>query len=277
MIRTTIFAATIVLAGCGGGSGGGASCGDCGSPAAPLAAPQNLDAQTDGDHVTVTWDSVSGADAYQVYVSSDPALEVENYAAYDHSEWIQDADSPMVWTIPEWGHNYTIAVTATAGSRETDPAKTGVVGIFQVSPDDPSVVIDHSAGLEWKRCSEGQTWDERATTCLEQPTEYPDAEVEDEFSATDPAGWRIPSGEQLWAMVHCRPLSEPANNSLVAGCSQALDSKFPARGLDYPPYFVREPAELGVCRLALAGTTGVSCRSPSAEERVRALMVRNAE
>lgn len=277
MIRTTIFAATIVLAGCGGGSGG-ASCGDCGSPAAPLAAPQNLDAQTDDDQVTVTWDSVSGADAYQVYVSSDPALEIENYATYDHSEWIQDVESPLVWTIPKRGHNYTVAVTATAGDRESDPARTGVVAIFEVSPSDPSIVIDHSAGLEWKRCSEGQTWDAAASTCLGDPARYQDTSVAGTFPVVPDDQWGVPDYWGFADMASCRPAGEPANGAVPRhdiDCDAAIDHFFPNYGVSYPPYFVRSPDHSGLCGTSFAYPGVLGCSPARGDREFMVILIRN--
>jgi hypothetical protein len=62
---------------------------------------------------------------------------------------------------------------------------------------DQDIVEDSSTGLQWMRCSLGQTWN--GATCTGEAKEY----TLDEAQRIAPAGWRLPTTEELASLVYC--------------------------------------------------------------------------
>jgi hypothetical protein len=68
---------------------------------------------------------------------------------------------------------------------------------------DQGIVEDSSTGLQWQRCSLGQTW--TGATCAGEATEH----KWDEARRIAPAGWRLPTKEELSSLIYCSS-GEPA-------------------------------------------------------------------
>jgi hypothetical protein len=62
---------------------------------------------------------------------------------------------------------------------------------------DQGTVEDSRPGLQWMRCSLGQTWN--GATCTGEATKY----KWDEARRIAPAGWRLPTKEELASLVYC--------------------------------------------------------------------------
>jgi hypothetical protein len=118
-MRNVVSAAWLVAflaGGCSGGSGsnGGGSF----PPAAPLGA-----AVQPGDRsVTVTWDAVSGATSYNVYLAADPSLSPGNYAALTEGARRSGAGSPMQVAGLRPAYGYYFVVTAVGAGGESAPS-----------------------------------------------------------------------------------------------------------------------------------------------------------
>jgi serine/threonine protein kinase len=68
---------------------------------------------------------------------------------------------------------------------------------YRLVGNDQSIVEDTSTNLQWKRCSQGQTWN--GTTCVGQAKEY----AWKEARRIAPEGWRLPKQDELVRLVYC--------------------------------------------------------------------------
>lgn len=66
--------------------------------------------------------------------------------------------------------------------------------------DDGGIIRDTVTGLEWQRCSVGQTWNQATCDCMGWPGEYTWAEA---VSLTAPGGFRLSDISQLRTLVYC--------------------------------------------------------------------------
>lgn len=190
MSRTIIFAAFLILAGCGGG---GSSSGSKSEPS--VAAPTGVTAEFDSGIVTVSW--TSSANSHHIYYSTDPDMTVSNYAAHG-GQWIKDVSSPHEVKLDNPGPDHYFLVTALSSGRESAPAKSGPVFTRFSAIED--VVIDHENGIEWQRCVIGMAWD--GETCIgnARRMDHTDARV---YETPDAQGWRLPTYDQLHSLVYC--------------------------------------------------------------------------
>lgn len=80
-----------------------------------------------------------------------------------------------------------------------------------------NMVIDHETGLEWMRCSIGQTWDTRNSVCQGNPSEYrwdeamslPQSINRSSEGFNGYTDWRLPTIDELRTMVYCSNLNPP--------------------------------------------------------------------
>jgi Cysteine-rich secretory protein family len=117
------------LAACGGSSGGGAgapassaalsssssSLSSSSSSANGLAAPQNLAAVAANGAVTLTWNAVPGATAYNIYYATEARILIGNIASFDDGTVLQTASSPRVINTLRNHETYYFVVTALGG------------------------------------------------------------------------------------------------------------------------------------------------------------------
>ena len=84
---------------------------------------------------------------------------------------------------------------------------------------DQDIVEDTRTKLQWQRCSLGQTW--IGTTCAGKAREY----KWDEARRIAPAGWRLPTKDELASLVYCSS-GEPAYwpTASEEGCQGAYSS-----------------------------------------------------
>ena len=86
---------------------------------------------------------------------------------------------------------------ASAGSDNSPNVRYRFLGKAQ------EIVEDNRTKLQWQRCSLGQTWN--GVTCAGEATEY----EWDEAQRLAPAGWRLPTKDELASLVYCSS-GEPA-------------------------------------------------------------------
>ncbi len=89
------------------------------------------------------------------------------------------------------------AAPASAGSDNSPNARYRFLG------KDQDIVEDTRTKLQWQRCSLGQTW--TGATCAGEATKY----QWDEAQRIAPAGWRLPTKDELASLVYCSS-GEPA-------------------------------------------------------------------
>lgn len=85
-----------------------------------------------------------------------------------------------------------------AWGRQTGTAPLGPL-IYQPLGDG-SIIEDLSTGLEWQRCSVGQTWNAGTQTCDGTAAYYTWAAA---IGLTAPGGFRLPSIAELRTLVYC--------------------------------------------------------------------------
>ena len=88
------------------------------------------------------------------------------------------------------------------GSMET-ASRASPSDRYRFLGKDQEIVEDIRTKLQWQRCSLGQTWN--GVTCAGGATEY----EWDEAQRLAPAGWRLPTKDELASLVYCSS-GEPA-------------------------------------------------------------------
>lgn len=190
----------LALSGCGGG--GGDSGGSSGGVALPIA-PSNLNTKTDNTGVTVGWLSVMGADSYNLYYSTDPDFTISNYSVYANAGLKVNATSPFKVTGLGNGPVYYFRATTVDGGQEGSP--TGIVHAvtrYEITGTSGEYVKDKITGLEWQRCSLGQTWNSAANSCDGVASKFTTAQTTPMFTA-DADGWRVPTRDEMLSLVFC--------------------------------------------------------------------------
>jgi uncharacterized protein (TIGR02145 family) len=82
------------------------------------------------------------------------------------------------------------AASASAGSASSNER-------YRFEGKDQGIVEDIRTKLQWQRCSLGQTWN--GANCTGEATKY----EWDEAQRIAPAGWRLPTKEELASLVYC--------------------------------------------------------------------------
>ncbi|WKT60878.1 hypothetical protein Q2E61_01370 [Microbulbifer thermotolerans] len=124
-----ILLSTLLTACGGGGGGGGGSNSGAGSSSSssggtppPTAVATVLQAKADTESVTLTWED-TGADSYNLFYSTAPGCDIENYASCPGGTMVAGAESPYTVTGLTNGQNYwfqveSVAETSRAVSNE---------------------------------------------------------------------------------------------------------------------------------------------------------------
>ncbi len=80
----------------------------------------------------------------------------------------------------------------------------------EVSGTNGSVMKDSETGLEWQRCSYGQTWNQASKSC-DGDAALMNANAA--FELTMDGGWRTPTVQELGTLVYCSDDTFPVNKS----------------------------------------------------------------
>jgi hypothetical protein len=189
-----------LLSACGGGSG------DSGGPSGvvifPLA-PSNLNTKVDNTGVTVGWLGTLGGDSYNLYYSTDPGFTVANYSVYANAGLKVDANSPLKISDLGNGPVYYFRATTVDDGKEGSPTQiVHAVTRYAIAGPNGEFVKDKITGLEWKRCSLGQTWNAAAGSCDGVATKFTTAQTTPKFTV-DAEGWRVPTRDEMLSLVFC--------------------------------------------------------------------------
>ncbi len=131
-----------------------------------LGAPQNVQAAAGNAEVTVEWDAVEDATAYNVYWSDASGIVPANAATYGGGEWIEEGveESPHTVTGLDNGTEYYFVVTATADGAESEASDE--VSATPTEPPFEPVGGLNDTGIDW--------WADGSTNFLQEPqAEYP--------------------------------------------------------------------------------------------------------
>ncbi|MBF0205132.1 MAG: DUF1566 domain-containing protein, partial [Desulfamplus sp.] len=80
----------------------------------------------------------------------------------------------------------------------------------EVAGTNGSVMKDSETGLEWQRCSYGQTWNNTSKTCDGTATKFSPS---DALDLTIEGGWRTPKIQELGTLVYCNDNTFPIDKS----------------------------------------------------------------
>lgn len=199
MRRIVCVLLVIQIFGC---SSGGSS----GSPASPseqlLSSPAafSVTPHRDGS-VMVTWEQSTGI-TYDLYTSTDPAFDPENYSVYDNSAYERNVGSPHIFNPANPAETYTFKLFARDSSAQSAPAVATAYTRFITSVDDPSIYFDALLDLEVKRCSEGQQYDFFTEQCLNDAVRFTPGELAVYLNDVE-GGWRLPTTTELDGLSPC--------------------------------------------------------------------------
>lgn len=147
--------------------------------------------------MTLAWEPAPDASRYHIYYAHEPIDDPDNYAAYDGGTWIADVTSPHTASISDPAPVYHFIVTAVTPRGETEPSNTAAA-ILRYRVTGPTV-IDLTTGLEWMRCSNGQTWNPETDECDGELARLDWAQIHESM----PAGWGLPTVEQFASIRYC--------------------------------------------------------------------------
>lgn len=186
--------------GCSSSSGGESSPDSPSEP--PILSPTGFSVSPNKDgSVTVDWNSSLGI-AYDLYSSTDAALDPDNYSVYDHAEFKKDVLPPHQFIPAEPAETYTFKLIARSGSNQSDPAEATAYTRFSISEENPSIYFDALEKLEVKRCSEGQQYDYLSEQCQNNAVRYTPNELSTHLDNVSD-GWRLPTTEELDSLSPC--------------------------------------------------------------------------
>ncbi len=139
---------------------------------------------------------------YDLYYSSESDFEIENYSVYENSGLIQDIVPPFQFKTPAPAPEYTVKLVSKKGGIVSTPTSRLFRTRHRIEGDNNELFSDALSGLTWRRCSEGQTWNNLENKCDGVALEFNDAEGRRAFSnLTD--GWRVPSRENFTTFQPC--------------------------------------------------------------------------
>lgn len=89
---------------------------------APPGAPQNISAQAGNQRATLSWDPVSGADSYVIYLASQSGVTKDNYGTLPGGRRVSGQTSPALVTSLSNGTPYYFVVTSVRNSPAYESA-----------------------------------------------------------------------------------------------------------------------------------------------------------
>lgn len=117
--------AALALTGCSGGGGG-----DNGGGGQPPSAPSGVSATPGNGQVMVSWNGVSGATSYNIYMASAAGISKSNYTSLAGGMKHSGATSPFIHTGLTNGTTYSFVVTAVNAAGESEESDE-----VQATPD----------------------------------------------------------------------------------------------------------------------------------------------
>ncbi len=158
------------------------------------------DYELNGD-INLDWNS-SEDNNYDLYYSSENDFEIENYSVYDNSGFVQDIEPPYQFKTPAPAPEYTIKLVSKKDGIVSNPTSRLFKTRYRIEGDNNELFSDALSGLTWRRCGEGQTWNNLENKCDGEALEFNDARGRMAFSnLTD--GWRVPSEADFSSFRPC--------------------------------------------------------------------------
>lgn len=229
--------AAVLIAGCGGGSSSpssqtpvpptGPDDGTVPDPVRTLSAPNGVVTTIGDEMISLTWESVHGAETYNLYYATESIQNIGNYAAYQAGSLLLGVTPPVDVTGLDNGISHYFRITATSASEESPPSQEVVAtpliqGRYSISGNGTRI-IDHITRLEWERCSVGQSWSNTTMECLGMPTRFSWADTPGENAN----GFRTPTIEELRTLVYCSNSGNFDSNGTNASCGTSPNYNVP--------------------------------------------------
>ncbi len=192
-----ILTLALCVSACGGGSG------EQTSSIAPINTPTDIKGTADAGNVVLSWSPVSGAESYNIYYSTDAALDIKNYAIYENGTWLRNVNSPYTISGLKVAPIYHFVVTAVSGKTESVASTLeSVITKYSITGSNQDVIHDSFTKLEWQRCSLGQTWNSLTKNCDGIAGRY-NVPFAFKYKTPNIDGWRLPTLDELQSLVYC--------------------------------------------------------------------------
>ena len=147
---------------------------------------------TPGDHSRDAWFSADESGQY--------TLRFKGHSSF--GSFIRQYEEIQVNFDPSTDH---------CGCVEGQIIQVNGVGRYRLVGSDCSIVADLVTGLEWQRCSVGQTWNASTQSCNGVSNGFTWDEA---LTQTAPGGFRLPTIEELRSLIYC------SNNSSIGGIGE---------------------------------------------------------
>ena len=181
-----LTALTFFLVGCGGSTNSSKL-----EEVASIAPPEFSNSEIEGSSLRLVWGTVEGATGYRVYYSNDADFLPEDLA-----------DSTLLFNTPSTyyeieninrAHNHYFLLQSLGENIESELSQKYVAFSFlELSSDSTDIIYDYINDLEWKRCREGQVWDNSSSTCIGSGLMTNPSDALAMYSNPDSDGWTLP-------------------------------------------------------------------------------------
>lgn len=156
-----------------------------------LAAPTLNSTSVVVNDLTIHWAAEDGATGYKLYYSNDADFSVDPLDS-ETSTYNTDTNSITIADIDKAANHYFF-IQSMNGEKAGEVSQKYVAFSFLSAIDDtPSGVRDHINGIQWKRCPEGQSWDQVNAQCTGTALVIEPADALSTYSSTNSEGWTLP-------------------------------------------------------------------------------------
>jgi len=161
------------------------------APDYSLLPPENISGYRVENAIHIEWDESEYATGYDVYYSTNGDFDVS-----DPDVWVQNTNTTEIEIpISSFKKNHFVIIQSTDGVVFSGSSDKEVFFTFlEVTGLEKEHIIDHLSDKEWKRCIEGQSWDQESNSCLGVANTYSIEQAANLFEEEDLEGWSLP----LW-------------------------------------------------------------------------------
>jgi len=146
-------------------------------------APTGMSATSGNGQVTISWNAVSGATSYNLYMASASGISKSNYSSITGGTRVTGVTSPYIKTSLANSTKYYFVVTAVNATGEGNESSQ-VSATPQAAPLPVGYVVQ--GGLTWMPVTFNLNWTDANTYCTGT-------------SINGQAGWRLPTQTESYA------------------------------------------------------------------------------
>jgi hypothetical protein len=199
---------TLILVGCGGSTNNSTRELEA---VASIAPPEFSNSEIEGSSLRLRWGAIEGATGYRVYYSNDADFLPEDLA-----------DSTLLFNTPSTyykiekinrSQNHYFFLQSIGENIESELSQKYVAFSFlELSSDSTSIAYDYINDLEWKRCREGQVWDNSSSTCIGSGLMINPSDALAMYSNPDSDGWTLPVFGNTSSFSMCSTVRDEGNS-----------------------------------------------------------------